>query len=427
MAEKKEWSNLCTQFNTCALTGAAAFFAGIPNAQIIVNGPLWCYFYALRYLEKNDWNIARRLQGTQPDNQAIVYGTEDCLVETLAQFKKNQPAILLIENSCAVSLIGDDIAGIAKKAELTCPIVCLDCGGLKGTFHEGYIAAAKACFEEIAFMPRNVEPKTVNLIGCTMAYNRGREDGKELKRLLEMCGYKVLTCLGIDSSLEEITHLTCAELNIVVHTELGLPVAEYLKDQYDIPFIVPPLPYGLMGTKTWLKSIQSVLPSNMNSVFDEIEFVEKEIFAKLNDIKMTWGDLWFDQVIVSAPTSVAIGISMALRREWADMGKLTVILQDTNSKVHQLEEIDQILHAEKDAHLIEEKIKQIKSGLVLGSSNEENLLLRLNKKKVMFSNIAMPICDELLLNALPFMGIRGTHNMLERIWNLYIRQLVTSK
>ena len=51
MSETAEWGNVCSRVDTCALTGAAAFFTGIKGAEVLVNGPLWCYFYALRTLK----------------------------------------------------------------------------------------------------------------------------------------------------------------------------------------------------------------------------------------------------------------------------------------------------------------------------------------------------------------------------------------
>lgn len=55
-----KWSDICTKVDTCALTGAAAFFTGVKDAQMIVNGPNWCYFYALRHIEKADFSINNR-------------------------------------------------------------------------------------------------------------------------------------------------------------------------------------------------------------------------------------------------------------------------------------------------------------------------------------------------------------------------------
>lgn len=234
MAGKEQWDNVCTQVNTCALTGAAAFFAGIPDAAIVANGPLWCYFYARRYLEKSCPSIGQRFFGTQPDNNAVVYGTEECLLELLQLVRESSsPSVLLIENSCAVSLIGDDIAGIATQATMPCPVICIDSGGLIGGFWEGYKAAAKAYFDAMPLNPRRmVKPRTINLLGCTTGYYNAKSDLQELKRMLTLAGYQVLASPGAGSSTAEITTMAQAELNLVVHEELGGDMAKYLQQQY---------------------------------------------------------------------------------------------------------------------------------------------------------------------------------------------------
>ena len=38
----------CHHMSTCALTGASAFFDAIPGSFMLINGPLWCYFYAMK-------------------------------------------------------------------------------------------------------------------------------------------------------------------------------------------------------------------------------------------------------------------------------------------------------------------------------------------------------------------------------------------
>ena len=36
MSETAEWGNVCSRVDTCALTGAAAFFTGIKGAEVLV-------------------------------------------------------------------------------------------------------------------------------------------------------------------------------------------------------------------------------------------------------------------------------------------------------------------------------------------------------------------------------------------------------
>ena len=149
MSKRQQWSNICNRVDTCALTGAAAFVAGIPQSEVLINGPLWCYFYALRYLERADYTTSLRIRGSQPDNNAVVYGAEKYIVQALQNLmaEGQKPSVLLLESSCAMSLIGDDLQGIVRKENLPFPVITLDCGGMLGGFAEGYMRAAQAAFE----------------------------------------------------------------------------------------------------------------------------------------------------------------------------------------------------------------------------------------------------------------------------------------
>ena len=38
MSEKQGWGNICERVDTCALTGAGAFFAAIDKSEVLING-----------------------------------------------------------------------------------------------------------------------------------------------------------------------------------------------------------------------------------------------------------------------------------------------------------------------------------------------------------------------------------------------------
>ena len=134
-----DFKTSCHHMSTCALTGASAFFDAIPGSFMLINGPLWCYFYAMKYVEDYDASALRRFHCTQPEGNALVYGTEKDLLAGLDFVKANfTPERVFLLNNCSVSLVGDDIAGIAAKAELPCPVYAADCGGIAGDFAEGY-------------------------------------------------------------------------------------------------------------------------------------------------------------------------------------------------------------------------------------------------------------------------------------------------
>ena len=422
---KPQWDNACTQVTTCALTGATAFFAGIPDAAVVANGPLWCYLYALRYLEKPCPSVNQSFYCAQPDENTIVYGTEERLREVLESVRQtSRPSVLLIQNSCSISLIGDDIAGIAREADMPCPVVCIDSGGLTGGFWEGYRAAAKAYFAEMPLKQRSiVKPRTVNLLGCTFGYYNSVNDIQELKRMLALAGYTVLACPGAGNSTEEIANMTEAELNIVIHGELGEDIAKQLKQEYGIPYLSLLPPYGVEGSLNWLKALGQVMwmsEASLLPVKQEACRLEHKIRTTTLDLQRIWGDLWFEKTLIVASASTALGIAQALRQEWADTGFLTTVGYGGRQPAVAVSLIDCMQEGEKNSEVITGQVAELTGGLLLASSNEVVMLEQQAVQRVVCQNICLPVYDELILTERPFIGLRGACHMNEQLWNKYI-------
>jgi len=391
----------------------------------VANGPLWCYFYALRYLEKPCPKVGARFYCSQPDNNAVVYGTEECLSGILQSIRRNsRPPVLLIENSCAIGLIGDDIAGIAGRADMPCPVVCIDSGGLTGGFWEGYRAAARAYLDVMPPQRRSeVQPRTVNLLGCTIGYYNAANDIRELKRILALAGYQILACPGAGSGIEEITTMTRAELNIVVHEELGLEIAQYLQQEYGMPYLSLPPPYGIEGSLDWLKALGQMVrmdDRSLQAVQREAGDLERQMRTAVLEMQQIWGELCFPRTLVAAPSSVALGMARAVRSEWADTGPLTVVLHDGRLPHQPLDYIDMILDGQSDSQAVERQLTGLAGGLLLASCNEKAILRQQAAPVAVCQNIALPVCDEVILSDRPFMGLRGACHMTERLWNQYI-------
>lgn len=420
-----KWENICSRADTCALTGAAAFFAGIPKSEVLVNGPLWCYFYALRHLEHIEYNMAERFHGSQPDNNAIVYGTEKFLLEALESVKKEKqnPDVMLIENSCSLSLIGDDIAGIAKKADLKCPVITMDSGGLNGGFAEGYSKAAIKLLESLQLEKSKNPSLKVNLIGLTPFYFNGKNDAEEIIRLLKLSCSDINVILGCGSPYDKIKTLTDASLNIVIHEELGLGIARYLKENYDMPYICAGVPYGTDGTQEWISKIAECLPLSDEQVLYEAKEVQKKLMYWNNDMRCQWGNLWFDEVITAAPPTTAMCFADTLVREWIDTGSLNLICQHkTDNNCGAGKYANKIFFAGEDGENIEYLLNNFSDGLLTGSSSEKAVLDRSGNYNTATVNIAFPVNDEMLITDLPFCGLRGSAHILQRLWNAFIQK-----
>ena len=421
------WGDVCKRVDTCALTGAAAFVAGIPGTEILVNGPLWCYFYALRYLEHGANGMAQRFHGSQPDNTAVVYGSEKYILAALKRLQKegSKPELLFIESSCSMSLIGDDLNGIAAKAGLKCPYVTMDCGGLLGGFVEGYTKAALCVLDKCLDLHAQPQERVINILGQTDFYLHGRDDTEEMVRLLCKAGYLLQAVPGSGSSLEQLRHLGNAQLNIVTNEELGLPLAEYLQKRCGTPYILAGLPYGIAGTQRWLEGIAKAMPApKLADVYAEAESVEEYVTSLLNDARCQWGDLWADRIIISGPPTQALCLGETVRGEWVDTSELWVCCQrqlpHTAPKAYC--QAADVIYVSGERELPWGDMAQFKGSLLLlGSSSESSLLYRQGRTDFINCNIAFPANEEIFLTNQPLVGLEGSKQLVQKLWNAYIR------
>ena len=414
-----DFKTSCHHMSTCALTGASAFFDAIPGSFMLINGPLWCYFYAMKYVEDYDASALRRFHCTQPEGNALVYGTEKDLLAGLDFVKTNfTPERVFLLNNCSVSLVGDDIAGIAAKAELPFPVYAADCGGIAGDFAEGYEIALLRVIEEVK---RNAKAKSdlaspsVNVLGLSPTYFRGEEDIKEIRRILEMAGYRINAIPGGGSAWSEIMQLPQADLNLVLRDELALKAAKELQAEFGTPYLSVGMPYGIVGTLRWLEKLNAVLPAkNLEAVRLEAETVNARLQFRSSNMQSLWGPLWFDNILIAAPPSEATGIAEAVRGEWADTGNLVIhFTQDTALRPPAA---TKICIAGKDDAAMKETFENWSSGLVMGSSLEASRLVRL-KKPFVNCNIVLPAYHEIIATDSLLCGIRGAAYLFERIWN----------
>ena len=440
-----DFKTSCHHMSTCALTGASAFFDAIPGSFMLINGPLWCYFYAMKYVEDYDASALRRFHCTQPEGNALVYGTEKDLLAGLEFVKTNfTPERIFILNNCSVSLVGDDIASIAAKAELPCPVYAADCGGIAGDFAEGYEIALLRVIEEVkknaktkrdladvseansentteANVSENINPETVdtkpsvNLLGLSPTYFRGEEDIKEIRRILETAGYRINAIPGGGSAWDEIMELPQADLNLVFRDELALKAARELETEFGTPYLSVGIPYGIAGTLRWLDTINAALPAkNTEAIRQEAEAVNARLQFRSSNMQSLWGPLWFDNILIAAPPSEAAGIAEAVRGEWADTSNLVIhFTQDTPLRP---KAATKICIAGKDDAAMKETFENWTGGLVIGSSLETSRLVRL-KKPFVNCNIVLPSYHEIIATDSPLCGIRGAAYLFERIWN----------
>ncbi len=414
-----EWEAACHHGSTCALTGSAAFFDSIPGSFTLINGPLWCYFYAMKYVDNENPMAGERFFCTQPGPNSLVYGTEKDLKAGFDYIKAYaKPERVFIESNCSVSLVGDDTQGIADQLDLPWPVYAMDSGGLKGSFEAGFSAASLRIEQEM--QPREKRNLAVNVLGLSNVHMKGREDAAEIKALLEALGLSVVSMPGASSSWEEIMEAPAAALNLVVRDELGLTLAKQMEKDFGIPYMSVGMTYGVEGTLAWISKVASALEIEVPASLQERAAKLKEyLLRKGNNLESLWGPLWFDEILISAPPSEAAGLAEAIRSEWVDTARLTIHFQSKTELMPP--SADVIRMVGRDDRDIGKDYENWKGGLVLSSSHETQHLTRMGKSFASF-HVALPSADEVHFSDLPLCGFRGAAYIYEKLWEAKLRK-----
>lgn len=406
------------EHNTCAITGASAFFCGIKDSVIVVNGSGFCFRKMLNVIEQSfRKSFKKKVFCAELKENSIIYGNEKELLAVLNEVKaKCRPSVLFIQNNCAGSLIGDDVKSIAKTIGFECPVIALDTGGIRGTFNDGYRMAAKAFFEEMPMESAIPESASVNIVGVTRAYYNFSEDCKELKKLLELLGIKVNSFVSEELTVEQAKQLGKAALNIVVHPELGGELAVLLEKRYHIPFVELAPPYGLMGSKYWLTEICHRLEKEQE-LLDRLEQAFKPLLQEeryyLNYFRKRYGDIWIKEINLVGPKSVVKALAHTLRREYVNYETMNLFSYE------KFEEVEKERFYCYQEGFDVKKVHMQESCFLFGSYYEHVALKKTQKAEHLgYVCIANPNFN--YINLSPLMGIGGSKRIIEELWQYYI-------
>jgi nitrogenase molybdenum-iron protein alpha/beta subunit len=246
----------------------------------------------------------------------------------------------------------------------------------------------------------------------------------EIKRLLERISIQVISVITAGSYVEQIKNAANVALNIVTHDDYGTPVAEYMRDKFDIPFIGSdsPSPYGLQQTTNWLNSIALHFGLNVENVIDEEKrFVEDHLLPKLRQLVYRHR-LKGIAFAIFADSPLCLSVSSFLEEylglEPVLLG-LKTVGENTESLANELLAKSyyrpQILK-EPDGMEIQEALHLTKPELLLGSSFERFIAHSVGLSPE-FVGISYPVADEVILTDNPFAGYRGVLTLAEKVIN----------
>lgn len=273
------------QSTSCQMGLTLQMVGTIPGSAILMHGPVGCG----SQLHGIDPPVRRGLatRGKTPapllwfstnlEETDVIGGGERKLREAIEDIDRHyRPDIIFIVSTCAPNIIGDDVDEVVrlKQPEVSARLVPLHCPGFKtrvvatayDTFYHALIRHIDFAGEgDIDKLGSELNPEhelkrlkylqeksiTVNLINASSI---GEPDERELSRLLKALGLNVNVYAEF-ASLEEFGRFSRAALNVSMCNVHDDYLLEFMKQKFNIPYVIHNMPVGLEATAGWLVEI----------------------------------------------------------------------------------------------------------------------------------------------------------------------------
>jgi nitrogenase molybdenum-iron protein alpha chain len=285
---KKGIGNGCAKYNSrkfaqgggCQLNLALGILSTFQNVAIILHGSLGC---GSSHLSRTGMKKSARAQRNKPettdtvwletnlnDNDVISGGIEKLRAAILYAESEYRPDAIIIANGCVPGIIGDDIDALINElgSQLAAKVVPVHCEGFKSKFvSTGYDSAYHGLLKKLIDpIPRTnrtipndiadsteryINSKTVNLLNVG---SNSYGDEAELARLLKALDLNVRV-LPLYASIEEISHIGEAALNISICATHDDYLIGHLKERFGTEYMIDTLPIGIKNTNQWLREI----------------------------------------------------------------------------------------------------------------------------------------------------------------------------
>jgi len=234
----------------------------ILDAVLIQHAPIGCAAGQVSYNLRFRNGLAARRKTVRNIHQLCTNLTErDMVFGGIAKleqsiddaWERHKPKAIFIGSSCATGIIGDDIDSAAAEAEerLGIPVVPLHCEGFKSKhWSTGFDAAQHGILRQI--VRKNPEKKQKDLINVINLW------GSDIfTPMLANLGLRVNYVVDL-ASVADLEQMSEAAATVGFCYTLSSYLAAGLEQEFGVPEVHAPMPYGIKGTDEWLREIGRV-------------------------------------------------------------------------------------------------------------------------------------------------------------------------
>ena len=405
-------------FPDTKLLGAIRAVTGIKDAVAIVHGRSCCHADNLLFNVLTSPNDDIRLLGSGMRLQDIsVGGHRKLSIAIRSAYEQFSPALIAVMVASVPTLMGDDVEGtlMAMQKEVPCTLAGFPCAGYQGRMADGY---EEVLVQLVSYMEAGpCADNTVNLIGFKSDEPHGAANLKEIRRILENQGITINAVLTA-SSFEAIKRAPRAALNVVLAGD-GLNCACMMEERFDVPYVTVPYPYGWRQTVAFIREITQALGGQANE--DVLGEEQAWVKGKLQKIYTFLQGIYGQAAAVVGEGGRAFHLARFLSDEMGLCIKLLAVTSENPTldadALKASNGLAQTLLITPDHFRMREVIRDEAVELIFGSSMEKKTALDLKRPLI---RTAYPVLDEVAVSDVPYIGFKGTVNLVEKVINAVI-------
>lgn len=233
----------------------------VRNAILIQHSPIGCgggqvpynsiYRNGLRNRHHPVENI--RIISTNLLEHDVVFGAINKLAQSIDDaVERYHPEAIFIGTSCATGIIGEDVESMAeiKEKEYGIPVIPLSCEGFRSKhWSTGFDAVQHGILRQLVNRNPKKQEDLVNVINLW---------GSDVfTPMLANLGLRVNYVVDM-ATVEELKQLSEAACTVGFCYTLSSYLGAGLEQEFGVPEVKAPMPYGFAGTDAWLREIARI-------------------------------------------------------------------------------------------------------------------------------------------------------------------------
>ncbi|MEB3293265.1 MAG: ferredoxin:protochlorophyllide reductase (ATP-dependent) subunit B [Synechococcales bacterium] len=412
--------------------GTLRIASSFKNVHAIMHAPLGDdYFNVMRSMLERERDYTP-VTASIVDRHVLAQGSQEKVVDNITRMdREERPDLLILTPTCTSSILQEDLKNFCDRAQLDAKgdVLLADVNH----YRVNELQAADRTLQQIVqfyidkarkkqeLPTGKTEKPSVKIIGISTLAFHNNHDCTELKKLMQDLGIEVNAVIPEGALVHELKHLPRAWFNLVPYRELGLMTANYLQQEFGMPY-VDITPMGVVETARCIRAIQTVL--NQQGVTVDYEaFIDQQTrfvsqaawFSRSIDCQNLTGK----KAVVYGDATHAAAITKILARE---MG-IHVLWSGTFCKYDEewfrqqvSEYCDEVIISEDHAY-VGDRIAQTEPAAIFGTQMERHVGKRLN---IPCGVISAPIhIQNFPVGYRPMVGYEGTNQLVDLIYNSF--------